>query len=335
MTALLILLGAALAIVAWGAIYQARGLARDARRFPPPGRVIDGLHLKIDGAGSPPVVLEAGIGATSLSWGLIEAEIARSAQVIAYDRAGLGWSDAIATPRVIATLVDELRAMLAAARIETPRVIVGHSFGGFIALAYAARFPDEVAGMVLLDPPGIGEWARPSGSSLAMLRRGAFMAGFGGLLARVGLVRFALNSLSGGGRALPKLIARGTSGGAGAGFIERMVGQVRKLPAAAWPMVQAHWCDPKCFQGIARQLRALPECAAWIEQNLERIRAPFVLLSAADASAAQRAEHDRLVRRLPNGRLEIVERSGHWIQLDRPDAVTDAIARVIAACPRV
>lgn len=319
-----------LVLVAAGAAYQAHGLAVDARRYPAPGWMIDGFHVSVAGSGMPPVVLEAGIGATSLSWGLIESEIAKTAQVISYDRAGLGWSDTIDTSREICTLVDEMRTVLDKVRIGNPRVVVGHSFGGLIALAYAARFPEEVAGMVLIDPPGIEEWAQASPAHLSRLRRGVFGARLGGCLARIGLVRFTLNSLSGGARRMPQMIARATSGGAGLGFIERMVGQIRKLPPESWPRIQAHWSDPKCFRAIARQLEALPECAAWLAKNLGKIGAPFILLSAGDASPTQRAEHENLVKRSQQGRLEIVEGSGHWVQLDRPDVVLSAVREVVA-----
>ncbi|HLW75330.1 MAG TPA: alpha/beta fold hydrolase, partial [Bryobacteraceae bacterium] len=108
-------------------------------------------------------------------------------------------------------------------------------------------------------------------------------------------------------------------------------GQVRKLPQDAWPMVQAHWSDPKCFQAIAEQLRALPSCARCLQENSGRIETPLILLSAGDASAMQRAEHEKIVANAVHGRLEVVESSGHWVQLDRPDAVLDAIAKMMAA----
>jgi pimeloyl-ACP methyl ester carboxylesterase len=113
-----------------------------------------------------------------------------------------------------------------------------------------------------------------------------------------------------------------------------MVGQIRKLPPELWPMIQSHWCDPKCFHAMARQLAALPECAAAIEQEMgstggQGIAVPFILLSAGDASAAQRAAQDRLVKHSARGRIEIVEDSGHWIQLDRPEVVIAATKAMV------
>jgi pimeloyl-ACP methyl ester carboxylesterase len=144
-------------VIAAGAMYQRIGAARDTRRFPAPGSMIDlghhRLHAEIKGSGSTAVVFEAGVAATSLSWSLVQDEIAKSAQTIAYDRAGLGWSDSAESCNLEAILAD-LRALLDRAQIASPRIVVGHSFGGLIALAYAARYPQEVAGLVLVDPAG-------------------------------------------------------------------------------------------------------------------------------------------------------------------------------------
>ncbi len=95
-----------------GVLYQRRGATMDAQKCPPPGRLIGVgdtmLHADVAGAG-PPVIFEAGIAATSLSWRLIQPEIATFAQTVSYDRAGLGWSDSSRKPREIWQLVEELR----------------------------------------------------------------------------------------------------------------------------------------------------------------------------------------------------------------------------------
>jgi pimeloyl-ACP methyl ester carboxylesterase len=188
--------------------------------------------------------------------------------------------------------------------------------------------------LALVDPIGSGEWADPAPQARSMLGRGIFLARCGEVLANLGVVRFALHRLSSGGRTAPKLIARATSGRGGAAFTERMVGQIRKLPPELWPMIQSHWCDPKCFRAMARQLAALPGCAAALEKEMTSIGGhgidvPFILLSAGDASAAQRVAQERMVARSTHGRIEIVAGSGHWIQLDRPDVVVTAIRGVV------
>ncbi len=275
-----------------GFVYQAIGLRRDARRFPTPGRFVRigdaRIHLYEQGQGDLPVVFDAGIAATSLSWRLNQPEVAKFARAIAYDRAGLGWSDSIDQPRDIWRLVEELRMALDGAGVPKGRFIVAHSFGGLIAIAYALRYPEELCGIVLVDPASAEEWATPGPREQAMLRRGIFLAHCGEALAQLGVVRFALDLFSSGARTLPKLIARASGGRSGSGFIDRMVGQIRKLPPEVWPMIQAHWCDPKCFRSAARQLAALPSSSTGLLAALEteNITLPIVLLSAADAHAA-------------------------------------------------
>jgi pimeloyl-ACP methyl ester carboxylesterase len=321
----------ALAIAA-AAAWQVISTRRDARDFPPPGRLLDAggcrLHAHIAGEGSPAVVFEAGIAATGLSWRLVQSEVAKFAATISYDRAGLGWSDALRGACDLERILDHLRAVVEAAKISKPRILVGHSFGGLIVLAYAARFPDEIAGLVLVDPAGAGEWADPTAANRAMLARGIFLSRVGGLLAHLGVVRFALNLAVKGSATIPRLVARASSGRGGAAFTERMVGEVRKLPRDAWKGVQLHWSDPKCFAASAQHLKSLPEIARAVLRDAGSIEAPMIVLSAGNSSPAQRADHERLVREARHARLEIIQDSGHWILLDRPEVVVRAIREV-------
>jgi pimeloyl-ACP methyl ester carboxylesterase len=276
-------------------------------------------------------VFEAGIAATSLSWQLVQPEVARLTQTASYDRAGLGWSAAARKPRDIWQVVEELRRLLDCAGVASPRILVGHSYGGLATRAYAARYPGEVAGMVLVDPVAASEWSDPPPSSLRMLKLGVRLSRRGALLARLGVPRIALRLLTGGARKLPKMIARATSG-PGAGLIDRVVGQIQKLPRELWPVIQSHWCDPKCFLGMAGYLEALPESAATVTREGDAVLRDVLLivLSSASASALERAEHEKLAQYSSQGSIEIVTRSGHWIQIDRPDAVTCAIGEVIS-----
>ncbi|MGH7486220.1 MAG: alpha/beta fold hydrolase, partial [bacterium] len=310
-----------------GALYQIAGAARDARRFRPPGRLVETgsgrLYIHEEGEGAPAVIFEAGIAATSLSWALVQPKTAQRTCTVSYDRLGLGWSDAAKAPRDLARVVEELRAGLDGAGIAAPRILVAHSYGGLVARAYAMRYRAELAGLVLVDPVAAGEWAHPSERLRRMLGRAAGLSRRGALLARLGVVRLALRLLAGGARRLPKMVARASSGG-GVTFTERMVGEIRKLPRDLWPVVQAHWCDPKCFRAMAEYLESLPGAARLASlENLGDI--PLVVLSAGDSSPDQRAEHERLALLSSRGRLAIVPDSNHWIQLDRPDVVLRAI----------
>jgi pimeloyl-ACP methyl ester carboxylesterase len=142
-----------------GAAFQAVAERRDAAAHPPPGELVtlaDGRHLHLQVAGEahdvPTVVFEGGAGASSAAWGWIAPAVAEHATVVSYDRAGLGWSDASPhEPSSDATLAD-LRDALAARGLSGPYLLVGHSLGAHYVRGFAAAHPDEVAGMVLVDP---------------------------------------------------------------------------------------------------------------------------------------------------------------------------------------
>jgi len=146
---------AILACAALGATYENVQEVRDRAAYPMPGRLVDvggrRLHLTCVGAGSPTVVLLPGAGDFTPLWGWIAPSVARSSRVCMWDRAGRGWSDDAAGPQDGVALTMDLHTLLERAQIEGPFVLAGHSFGGLSALNYAARFPEEVAGMVLLD----------------------------------------------------------------------------------------------------------------------------------------------------------------------------------------
>jgi pimeloyl-ACP methyl ester carboxylesterase len=137
-------------------IYQAVSSHLDVRRFPPPGRIVDigpsRLHLYELGTGRPIVVLESGIAATSISWALVQAQVAEFTRVASYDRAGLGWSGLSLAPRTLEQMVSELAALLAQAQLPPPYILAGHSFGGLLIRAYAHLRPADVAGLVFIDP---------------------------------------------------------------------------------------------------------------------------------------------------------------------------------------
>src|SRR5215218_4207075 len=152
---LLYLVLAALGIAAVGGGYQTVRESLDARAYPMPGQLIDvgghRLHLYCTGSGSPTVVLEPGGGASSSDFGWIAPAVARNTRVCVYDRAGRGWSDATDGPQDAAHIAADLHTLLQGANVPGPYVLAGHSFGGLYVQSFAAQFPDQVAGMVLLD----------------------------------------------------------------------------------------------------------------------------------------------------------------------------------------
>jgi pimeloyl-ACP methyl ester carboxylesterase len=141
-----------------GAVYQAIATAMDRRNYPAPGQMADvggyKLHIYCVGdrrEGNPTVILDAVGGGSSAQWALVQPEIAATTRVCAYDRAGLGWSELGPEPRDAHQQVRELRTLLANADVAGPYVLVGHSYGGRVARVYAAQYPDEVVGLVLVD----------------------------------------------------------------------------------------------------------------------------------------------------------------------------------------
>ena len=109
------------------------------------------LHLECTGSGGPTVILEPGGGGSAATMGLIAPAVARNTRVCVYDRAGRGWSDFAASPPDGAQIATDLHTLLHRAHVPGPYVLAGHSFGGLYVRTYAAKYPDEVAGLVLID----------------------------------------------------------------------------------------------------------------------------------------------------------------------------------------
>jgi pimeloyl-ACP methyl ester carboxylesterase len=144
-----------LALASIGGGYETVRESIDATAYPPPGQLIDvgghRLHLNCTGSGSPTVVLEPGLGEVSSAMGWIAPVVARDTRVCVYDRAGRGWSDPADGPQDAVQTITDLHTLLDQAHIPGPYVLAGHSFGGLYILTFAATYPDQVAGMVLLD----------------------------------------------------------------------------------------------------------------------------------------------------------------------------------------
>ena len=185
LAALVVGLGAAaLARESWTA-------RKERQRFPPPGRLVDvgghRLHLVVTGEEQPgpTVILDAGMVSFSSNWAWVQPELAKVARVVAYDRGGLGWSDPGPSPRDAGRSAQELRVALERAGIVGPYVLAGHSYGGLAVRAFAALYPQDVAGMVLVDGSHPDQWIR-FGVASKVLGYGNKVSG---VLARFGLFR--------------------------------------------------------------------------------------------------------------------------------------------------
>ena len=326
----LVLVSVLALVIAAGALYQFLGAREGVRRYAAPGMMIDvggqHLHLLCAGDGRPTVFFESGIAASSLSWARVLRDVAAFTRACAYDRAGLGWSGPSRAPRTVARMLAELRGILVNAAPVGPSVLVGHSFGAFLVSAYASRYPADVAGLVLLDPPS--EWHEITPQQARLLWGGIQLSRIGGILARVGVVRACLALLTGGAPGVPRRFVR-VFGPTAARSLERLVGEVRKLPPEVHPIVQALWCQPKCFHAMADHLAALEETAAAASRVTSLGAVPLVVISSGDQPPDAIATHRQLARLSSQGRHMVATKSGHWIQFDEPALVVTAIRETI------
>jgi pimeloyl-ACP methyl ester carboxylesterase len=305
---------------------------------------IDGprrLNLYCDGSGSPNVVLDAGSGNSIATWRVVQAEIAKLTRVCAYDRAGLGFSDGAARPSDLKNIVDDLRRLVKAAQIPTPLVYVGHSLAGAISLLYVATYPDDIAGAVLVEPAFAGDLAAMQ-AKLPPGERNAVAEAFDRIL---DADRVCLALARKGELANPSTVAS------------------RRCLDLSW--------NPDRLDDIMRpamvDLQTLPrvweaqisELASFVPSDgrpdvdsaeLDAVKPsfgdkPLVVLTRGveegapgvplahlhGVEAAWRAGHDRIAALSTRGDNTIVPGARHYIQIDRPEAVIDAVRSVVAA----
>jgi pimeloyl-ACP methyl ester carboxylesterase len=160
-----------LALAVIGAIYQAIATEIDQRTYSSPGEMVDvgnhSLHINCVGEGSPTVILEAANLGMSAHWVRVQQQLAQTTRVCAYDRAGMGWSEPGPEPRDARHISSELHTLLKGAGTEGPYVLVGHSYGGLYARMYAALYPDETAGVALVDSSHPEQFTRsPEGRAM-------------------------------------------------------------------------------------------------------------------------------------------------------------------------
>lgn len=300
------------------------GVFAEPPKAPPaPGTLIDlggrKLHVIKTGVGSPAVVIENGGGGVSVEWTLVQPEVAKFAEVVAYDRAGYAWSDRAPLYDGIEQTADDLHLMLRTAGIRPPYILVGASLGAIHVRAFRRRFPDEVVGIVLVDGTHddnvsfmLDGKRRPIGTLSADELKRAYQA-------------FERDAPK------PK-----------AGAMDDP--PLNKLPLA---FQQArHWSFSKTVSEVGLLPSGLVAAESWRQEftalRNQRLRTPhplgdlplIILERTVGSDESWHKQQVELAGLSSAGKLVSVERSGHLIHLDRPDAVINAVREVFDAAKR-
>lgn len=346
---LLVVIVLLVALPVLGFAYETLMSAVDARRFPPPGQLVavNGrqMHINCMGTGSPTVVMDAGLGGWSLDWSQIQPHITSLTRVCSYDRPGMGWSDPSGEPRDARHAVQDLHSLLANSGEDGPFVLVGHSNGGLRMLLYAHEHPQSVAGVVLVDPTPIATDEEQL-MFLSPSERGEYM----------GIVQGMKPDTADGGFNIVGLVQA-----------LRPFGVARLLSNELMEGTPYDFMSDEVQPAYASGLRRSSHLATLLaeaEQRLtsvEQVRAvrslgnmPLAIITStrlanfysepvpADMSPRLHelglkklwmAETD-MARLSSNGTIEPVERSGYYIQFDRPDAVIGTIRFMVERKPR-
>ena len=289
------------------------------------------LYLACAGVGSPTVVFDAALGASSLSWSLVQPAVASRTRTCAYDRAGFGWSDAGPLPRTAGRIARELHDVLRSADVQPPHVLVGHSFGALVVRIFAARYPTDVSGLVLVDPADPQEWLDPGEHEQRQIARGVRLCRYGVGAARMGIARVVAGLVEVGAlapaRALVGLVSRGGLGRTD----EEILAPIWKLPPDARQALKRFWTQPKFFEALGSQIESI--CTSAREVRDAELTAPadlpITVISAPMASARRRQLHAAIAARSRWGRHVVAREGGHWIPLDEPATVVDAVLDMV------
>jgi pimeloyl-ACP methyl ester carboxylesterase len=326
----IVALGAVL--IASGFLYQVVGSHRDKVRFAAAGRWVEigpghRLYMLEKGAGGPTVLFEAGIAATNLNWCHIQETVARFTHTVSYDRGGLGWSGPSYTARTPGNCASELHDLLERANIKPPYILVGHSFGGLVMRRYALSYPEEVSGVVLVDPMRCEEWPPMNPSRQPEIDRIKKLSGYAVPIARFGLARLAVTSLLCRSGRISGHLA-GAGGASGRHVLRRLTEEVGKMPKGVWPIVAAHWSRPGYYVGMKDHVKAVPDTVREM-RDADPIRdIPVLLLTPGKSTPLSDID---VLRIGDNVQQVIAPTSAHWIHLDQPDLVIDSIREMVAA----
>lgn len=320
--ALLVLLVVTMVGVVAGQVQK----VRLSRAYPAPGELIPvgdrRVHVMRAGQG-PTVVFENGPGGMAIDWSLVTAEASEFASTVSYDRAGLGWSDAGERPRDIQRLVAELRETLKVINAQAPYVLVGHSYGGLIVRAYAYTYPEDVAGLVLVDS------AHEDQLELYPVEYAAKAENMGQMMGRL---RWVYRAVVGSG--IPALFRTSFAGSA----VSKLPDELRAARAAAavTDSSQAVTSTDEMtalttsFDHVREIRRSLGDIPVRIISHGvavgEEAGVPAGL--EEEVEAAWQAMQRDLLGVSTDSRLVVAEQSGHDIHVEQPALVVDMIREV-------
>jgi pimeloyl-ACP methyl ester carboxylesterase len=315
-----------------GFLYQCIGGGLDRQRYTVPGRWVEiergrRLYVVERGSGGPAVLFEAGIAATNLNWHHIQETVSSFTSTASYDRSGLGWSSPCCTVRTPRNITAELHTMLQSAGIKPPYILVGHSFGGLVVRRYAATYPEDVAGVVLIDPMRCEDWPPLNPAKQSMIDRGKRLCRYAIPIAQFGLARLAITSLLCRSERILGHLANATGNG-GRYVLKRVTEEVGKMPREVWPIVAAHWSRPSYYVGMHRHVEAVPETVREMQDAGPIREIPVLVLTPGKSTPLS----DQCLNQIgDNVRQVIAMASAHWIHLDEPELVVDLIREMVTA----
>jgi pimeloyl-ACP methyl ester carboxylesterase len=308
----LIALLAVLLIAGMG--FQAVATAIDARRYPPPGQMVDlggyRLHIYCTGEsrqGSPTVILDSHNGGTVSGWVWVQQAISNATRVCAYDRAGLGWSDLSPQPQDVYQNAQALHTLLEKAGVPGPYVLVGHSLGGLFVRGYADRYPDEVIGMVLIEatnPDFLKVQGKPNqmpGADPGMLNAAPWVA-------RFGLLRLA-----------------------------RMFRASPDLPEQQRAEMDAYYATTKFYEALGQQADVFPTLLSQVRQVSSQGAKPLAIVLGSKGDGGQqvlRPLFEQQARLSTNSLTRLIEGAEHINIVYRKEyatQVSSAILEVVEA----
>lgn len=286
------------------------------------------------GERGPTVIIDGGLGSFSVDWLLVQRDAAAFAQVYTFDRAGYGWSDSSPQPRHSQQMVTELHGLLEAAHLQGPLILVGHSLGGLTMQLFADRYPDLVAGAVLVDSAHEEMYQRLPRRFQRMLDWCRWLQYPAGLTARLGLVRLGIQLALIKPPQLPQEI-------------------LDKFPADLKPLLYIPRTWPSYTDTVMRELARFQTSTEQLRAMRQRNRQPFgdkplIVLTASVERSGQRfrrfarfsleaykqawtAMQTDLLKLSSNSQSIIAEQSGHSIMVEQPQAVVTAIQQVAEA----